>query len=72
MSAMANVNMNVNLDQATVPSPCINICKMNQQTGLCDGCLRTIDEIVKWGNADNDYKRAVWSEIERRQQALFK
>ncbi|WP_328804817.1 DUF1289 domain-containing protein [Noviherbaspirillum galbum] len=55
----------------TVPSPCINVCRMNPQTGLCEGCWRTIDEIVMWGTADNDKKKAVWAEIERRQQALF-
>ncbi|NEX63237.1 DUF1289 domain-containing protein [Noviherbaspirillum sp. 17J57-3] len=44
---------------------------MNPQTGLCEGCWRTIDEIVMWGTADNDKKKAVWAEIERRQQALF-
>jgi uncharacterized protein len=57
--------------QPPIPSPCINICRMNPQTGLCEGCFRTIDEIVKWGTADNDFKRAVWVEIERRQQAIF-
>jgi hypothetical protein len=29
----------------TVPSPCIDICKIDGNTGLCIGCLRTRDEI---------------------------
>lgn len=53
--------------QTPVPSPCINVCKMSPVTGLCEGCLRTIDEIVAWGRADDDYKRAVWAEIRRRE-----
>ena len=57
--------------QTPVPSPCINVCKMNAQTGLCEGCFRTLDEIVKWGTASNEYKRAVWVEIEKRQHELF-
>jgi predicted Fe-S protein YdhL (DUF1289 family) len=40
-------------------------------TGLCEGCMRTIDEIVAWGRADDDYKRAVWAEIRRREAQLF-
>jgi predicted Fe-S protein YdhL (DUF1289 family) len=40
-------------------------------TGLCEGCMRTIDEIVAWGRADDDYKRAVWAEIHRREAQLF-
>ena len=39
--------------------------------GLCNGCLRTIDEIVQWGAASDEFKRGVWTEIARRQQALF-
>lgn len=58
-------------DTGKAPSPCINICKMNPQTGLCEGCLRTIDEIAQWSTATEEYKRAVWMEIKRRQDALF-
>jgi uncharacterized protein len=53
-----------------VPSPCVSLCKMNRDTGFCEGCLRTIDEIVAWANASDDYKRAVWAELRRREQTL--
>jgi predicted Fe-S protein YdhL (DUF1289 family) len=64
--------MTMNPEQQTpVPSPCINICRMVPSTGLCEGCMRTIDEIVAWGRADDNYKRAVWAEIRRREAQLF-
>jgi predicted Fe-S protein YdhL (DUF1289 family) len=53
--------------QTPVPSPCISLCKMSPVTGLCEGCLRTIDEIVAWGTAPDEFKRAVWGEIRRRE-----
>ena len=53
-------------DMGAVPSPCIGICRMNAPTGLCEGCLRTIDEIAQWSTAGDRQKRAVWSEIKRR------
>lgn len=56
--------------QTPVPSPCINLCQMAPATGLCQGCLRTIDEIVAWGTASDDYKRAVWVEIRRREAEI--
>ena len=56
--------------QTPVPSPCINVCKMSPETGLCEGCLRTIDEIVAWGSAGDAYKRAVWGEIRRREAQI--
>jgi predicted Fe-S protein YdhL (DUF1289 family) len=43
---------------------------MNQDTGFCEGCLRTIDEIVAWSRADDAYKRAVWAELRRREQLI--
>jgi len=56
--------------QTPVPSPCISLCEMAKDTGLCKGCLRTIDEIIGWGSAGDDYKRAVWAEIRRREQDM--
>ena len=47
-------------DVGAVPSPCINVCVMNAQTGWCEGCLRTIDEIARWSDATEQDKRAVW------------
>ena len=29
-------------------SPCINNCKLNEITNICDGCGRTIKEIMQW------------------------
>ncbi|WP_433694584.1 DUF1289 domain-containing protein [Paraburkholderia phenoliruptrix] len=57
-------------DQATkgggVPSPCINVCRMDASTGWCEGCLRTIDEIAGWSLYDDDEKRTVWDALASR------
>jgi len=39
---------------------------MDAATGWCEGCLRTIDEIVAWGGMADDDKRGVWRLIEQR------
>lgn len=49
-----------------VPSPCISICAIDQVSGLCAGCLRTLDEIAVWSVLDDDEKRAVWTSIDAR------
>jgi predicted Fe-S protein YdhL (DUF1289 family) len=49
-----------------VPSPCINICRMDAASGLCEGCLRTIDEIAAWGSMADDDKRGVWQRLDER------
>jgi hypothetical protein len=30
------------------PSPCIGVCRIDQTTGWCQGCSRTLDEIADW------------------------
>ncbi|PFH09543.1 hypothetical protein BCF11_1940 [Collimonas sp. PA-H2] len=47
-------------------SPCINVCVMNPETALCDGCQRTLDEIALWGSASELQKRAIWQLIRQR------
>ncbi len=53
---------------ATVPSPCINVCRMNPATGWCEGCLRTLDEIAGWSRMGDDEKRVVWARLARRRE----
>jgi predicted Fe-S protein YdhL (DUF1289 family) len=53
-----------------VPSPCIDVCRMDARSGLCDGCLRTIDEITVWSRLADADKRLVWARIEHRREAL--
>lgn len=61
---MANPNL-----ASAVPSPCVSICKIDDATGLCTGCLRTLEEIAAWSVLDDDERRAVWREIFRRREA---
>jgi predicted Fe-S protein YdhL (DUF1289 family) len=49
-----------------VPSPCISVCRMDTRTGVCEGCLRTIDEIRLWSVNSDSEKRAVWALIAQR------
>ncbi|UTW52668.1 DUF1289 domain-containing protein [bacterium SCSIO 12827] len=29
-------------------SPCISVCVVDEPTGFCQGCWRTVDEIAQW------------------------
>ena len=49
-----------------VPSPCISVCRMDSDSGLCVGCFRTIEEIIAWGRQSDNDKRAVWRLITER------
>lgn len=53
-----------------VVSPCISICRMDQSTGLCEGCMRTIDEIACWAGMSDDQKRGVLETLAVRRATL--
>lgn len=46
-----------------VPSPCVNVCRMDPGTGQCAGCLRTLEEIAGWSRLEVDAKRAIWANL---------
>ncbi len=43
---------------------------MNVNSGLCEGCLRTLDEIAAWTIATDDQKRIVLAAIAQRRAAF--
>ena len=57
-------------DPNTVASPCMSVCQMDEASGWCVGCLRTLGEIAQWGNIDPASKRAIWASIETRLATL--
>lgn len=55
-------------DDTPVPSPCINICHMDEATGWCEGCLRTLDEIATWSGLPEAGKREVLARLPVRRE----
>ena len=53
----------------SVPSPCITVCQVDDATGCCIGCYRSIDEIREWPILSADEKRAVLARIAERKAA---
>ncbi|QPM89997.1 DUF1289 domain-containing protein [Pseudooceanicola algae] len=49
-----------------IASPCVNICVMHPQAGLCTGCLRSRDEIAQWSTLSQDERRAIMAELPER------
>lgn len=47
-------------------SPCISVCRMNEASGLCEGCLRTLDEIAVWSLLEAAEREGVWQQLDER------
>lgn len=50
----------------TVPSPCIGVCWLNDDSGLCEGCLRSGDEIRDWMIMTGEQKLQLLQVLEQR------
>jgi len=51
-----------------VPSPCISVCRIDPASGLCEGCLRTLDEIARWGSMNDEARLSVREAIDARRE----
>ena len=45
--------------EPSLSSPCISVCAMDEETGYCRGCFRTLREITEWENYDNARKQQI-------------
>ena len=52
-----------------VGSPCISLCRIHAGSGWCEGCLRTLDEIVGWGRLDDANRTAILQRLPPRRVA---
>ena len=50
------------------PSPCIGICRIEPESGECEGCLRTLDEIADWPMLSVQQKDALLLRIAERRR----
>jgi uncharacterized protein len=54
--------VDTSLKSAAVPSPCIEVCRLNPQ-GLCVGCRRTLAEISEWPHASDARRLEILREL---------
>ena len=53
-----------------IPSPCIGVCALDEETLLCTGCLRTMDEIGAWREAEPAERLQILDRLKERRRAL--
>jgi predicted Fe-S protein YdhL (DUF1289 family) len=47
-------------------TPCIAVCILDPDSGLCFGCGRTLPEIARWGRMDDAERAALMAELPAR------
>lgn len=56
---------NVSMNNQTVKTPCVGICKYNKQN-FCVGCKRKSNEISGWINYSDKMRRAIMQDLKNR------
>ena len=49
-------------------SPCVDVCIMDPESGLCQGCLRTLDEIARWSQMTEREREEVIASLSGRKK----
>jgi len=49
-------------------TPCVNVCLLDAETGLCIGRGRTIDEIARWATMSGRERRAIMAALPERME----
>ena len=54
------------MSKKKIISPCIGVCKLDIDSNICVGCLRTADEIENWPKLDNEKAMQIMGQIKDR------
>lgn len=56
-------------NQEPVVSPCVSVCQLDPRTGLCLGCLRSLEEISAWSRISRPEQRQILVAVAARRAA---
>lgn len=54
----------------SIATPCIKVCMVDGESGLCLGCLRTLPEIARWGALSDAERAAAIAELPSRRSRV--
>lgn len=47
-------------------TPCVEICEIDDRSGLCIGCFRSLEEIAVWSGLNSEERRAIMAALPAR------
>jgi len=47
-----------------IASPCISVCDVDREKGMCANCGRTLDQIVSWSSLEPTEREEIMGELE--------
>lgn len=60
------MNLPPNVPPPPIRTPCVKVCIVDGESGLCLGCYRTLGEIAAWATLPAETRDQVMSELAAR------
>ena len=54
-----------------ISTPCIRVCSLDAEVGLCAGCGRTAEEIAGWLRLSEEDRLRITAELEDRMRRAY-
>jgi predicted Fe-S protein YdhL (DUF1289 family) len=55
---------------APIKTPCIKVCVVDGETGLCMGCYRQLSEVAGWARLSDDERATIMAELPARRSRI--
>jgi len=56
----------MNAPPRPIATPCVKVCVVDGESGLCLGCFRTLAEVAAWSRLDDAERDAIMADLPRR------
>jgi hypothetical protein len=55
---------------APIKTPCIKVCVVDAETGLCMGCYRQLSEVAGWARFSDEERATIMAELSSRKSRI--
>ncbi len=53
-----------------IKTPCVKVCVVDAESGLCLGCYRTLQEVAGWARYSEDERDQIMGELKTRRSRI--
>lgn len=55
---------------APIRTPCVKVCVVDGESGLCLGCFRTLNEVAGWARFSEEERERLMAELPQRKDRI--
>jgi len=55
---------------SSIKTPCIKLCIVDGESGLCMGCYRKLSEVAAWGRLTDDERDIIFADLPNRRSLI--